>query len=324
MFGAAVARPRYNHHTRQWWDGKIHIHPFIKYAVAQRNSRNRPAGTIITKCISVKRDVYRDWICNHVVHAIVAQWPDGWPRDIDIQQDNAKPHIKAWDPFFKAVTDFYRRPENGGWNIKLIFQPPNSPDLNILDLALFRVMQSIQQHHQAKNVDELIAIVKKVWDEFPLATSIKVWTSLQLVMDEILKVNGGNNYKLPHMGKDKWARANNGRRIPLRMRCTAIAPEAEAGQPLSPQAAAEGGVEAQADDRASPTTVVADLATTDEAEALAAGLTDLSLQAVAEMDVDWEDVTEDLEWDGDEGHGEEDMDVDSEDEEEEEEDAMDE
>jgi hypothetical protein len=72
---------------------------------------------------------------------------------------------------------------------------------------------------------------------------------------------------------------------------------------------------------------VADLATTDEAEALAAGLTDLSLQAVAEMDVDWEDVTEDLEWDDDEGHGEEDnMDVDSEDEKEkeEEEDVMDE
>jgi hypothetical protein len=129
------------------------------------------------------------------------------------------------------------------------------------------------------------------------------------------------------MGKDKWARVDNDHPIPLRMQCMVIAPEAEAGQPLSPQAAAEGGVEAQADDRASPTTAVADLATTNEAEALAAGLTDLSLQAVAEMDVDWEDVTEDLEWDDDEGHGEEDnMDVDSEDEKEkeEEEDAMDE
>jgi hypothetical protein len=40
MFGAAVAWPRQNSETGEWWDGKVHLHPFTKIEVAQRNSRN--------------------------------------------------------------------------------------------------------------------------------------------------------------------------------------------------------------------------------------------------------------------------------------------
>jgi hypothetical protein len=44
MFGAAVARPRQNPETGEWWDGtKVHLQPFTKIEVAQRNSRNCPA-----------------------------------------------------------------------------------------------------------------------------------------------------------------------------------------------------------------------------------------------------------------------------------------
>jgi hypothetical protein len=58
------------------------------------------------------------------------------------------------------------KPVNSGWNIRLICQTANSPDLNILDLAFFSALQSVQH--------ELIAVVKKAFDKFPL----------QLVMDE--------------------------------------------------------------------------------------------------------------------------------------------
>ena len=60
MFGAAVARPRQNPLTGEWWDGKIHLHPFIVKVPAQRASRNRPRGTLITKTVTVNRPVYRD------------------------------------------------------------------------------------------------------------------------------------------------------------------------------------------------------------------------------------------------------------------------
>ena len=40
MFGAAVARPSWDPHTRQWWDGKIHIMPFIQYVRAPLHPKN--------------------------------------------------------------------------------------------------------------------------------------------------------------------------------------------------------------------------------------------------------------------------------------------
>eukprot|EP00956_Cyclotella_meneghiniana_P000520 scaffold571_cov34-Cyclotella_meneghiniana.AAC.2 len=97
MFGAAVARPRTNALTGEVWDGKIHLHPFVEYEYAQRSSVNRPAGTRITKPRSINKEVYREWLCEYVVYAIVAQWPDWCERRAQIQQDNATPHIKPTD-----------------------------------------------------------------------------------------------------------------------------------------------------------------------------------------------------------------------------------
>jgi hypothetical protein len=41
----------------------------------------------------------------------------------------------------------------------------------------------------------------------------------QLVLNQIINVKGGINYKLPHMNKDKWVR-ENGRPLPTRLECT--------------------------------------------------------------------------------------------------------
>ena len=47
MFLTAVARPRYNHTTKTWWDGKIGIWPVVERVPAQRSSKKRPKGTMI-------------------------------------------------------------------------------------------------------------------------------------------------------------------------------------------------------------------------------------------------------------------------------------
>ncbi|XP_057250602.1 uncharacterized protein LOC130591341 [Beta vulgaris subsp. vulgaris] len=49
MFEAAIARPIITPNGEVIWDGKIGIFPFVDYIPAQRNSSNRPAGTIETK-----------------------------------------------------------------------------------------------------------------------------------------------------------------------------------------------------------------------------------------------------------------------------------
>ena len=138
------------------------------------------------------------------IPAIQEKWP-GVPeerrREIWIQHDNAKPHIAPNDPDFVAAAAL------NGFNIRLRFQPPNSPDLNVLDLRFFRAIQSLQYQKDARTIDELIQNVEDAFDEMKHETLNKVFLSLQAKMIETLKVGCSNKYKLAHMGKDRLARA---------------------------------------------------------------------------------------------------------------------
>ena len=76
MFLSAVACPRYDENGVCIFDGKIGIWPFVKQAVAQRSSVNRPAGTIMTTCVTVTKAVYKAMIIDNVIPAIREKWPD--------------------------------------------------------------------------------------------------------------------------------------------------------------------------------------------------------------------------------------------------------
>ena len=76
-------------------------------------------------------------------------------------------------------------PEEGtkeGWNIRLKNQPPNSPDLNVLDLEY---VNSISFYSETLN---------------------NTFLTLQKVMECVLMADCGNNAKLPHMHKETLAR----------------------------------------------------------------------------------------------------------------------
>nr|XP_043615805.1 uncharacterized protein LOC122587706 [Erigeron canadensis] len=115
------------------------IFPFTKLEPAKRSSKNRVAGTLETKPIlSVTKEVTRSWLIDKVLPAIRNKWPQGHSGPIFIQQDNAKPHISIDDE------QFIQEASRDGFDIRLRFQPPNSPDLNVLDLGFFRAIQSLQ------------------------------------------------------------------------------------------------------------------------------------------------------------------------------------
>ncbi|XP_074311253.1 uncharacterized protein LOC141647107 [Silene latifolia] len=132
MFMCAVSRPIYSETGELLFDGKIDMFPFTKQQPAERASRNRPRGTLETKPIdSITKQVTRQCIIEQVIPAIKSKWPEGASKHIFIQQDNARPHIKNNYPEFMAVAN------TDGFNIELVFQPPNSPDLNVNDLGFF-------------------------------------------------------------------------------------------------------------------------------------------------------------------------------------------
>ena len=72
----------------------------------------------------------RSYLISKVLDAIVRKWPrENAGKTIWIQQDNAPSHVPVNDEEFAVVV------AQTGLDIRLINQPANSPDLNVLDLV---------------------------------------------------------------------------------------------------------------------------------------------------------------------------------------------
>jgi len=115
-------------------------------------------GDLVMKPITnITRDVIREFMINQVLPAIRAKWPrEDVGKPIFIQQDNAPTHLKLDD------LEFCSHAQLGGFDIRLICQPPNSPDFNILDLGFFRAIQAIQYKKNAKTMEDLLPVVQEV------------------------------------------------------------------------------------------------------------------------------------------------------------------
>ncbi|KAK9705788.1 hypothetical protein RND81_07G081800 [Saponaria officinalis] len=201
MFMAAVARPIFSNQGSVLFDGKIGIFPFTYEEPAKRASRNRARGTMETKPIQrITKEVTKEYLISKIIPAIKSKWPEGASRRIYIQQDNAKPHIRGDDP------DFLNAAQSDGFDIRLVSQPPNSPDLNVLDLGFFRSIQSLQYEISATTVSELVDAVTTAFEQVEPQKLKYVWLSLHYCMNEILRVLGNNNYRLPHNGKQRLER----------------------------------------------------------------------------------------------------------------------
>ncbi|ETV90233.1 hypothetical protein H310_14935 [Aphanomyces invadans] len=169
MFLSAVARPRWDNDRSEWFDGKIGTWLFTEKVPAARTSKNRPAGTLVTVPVSHVR----------------------------IQQDNAKPHVPPMDPRIVAAC------QSDGW--AMVYQPPNSPDLNVLDLGFFRSIQTLQEQKYPRYIDDIVAGTLQAWREVDMMTLNANFLTLQCCMKEVIRVAGNNSYKVPHMKKAKLA-----------------------------------------------------------------------------------------------------------------------
>jgi hypothetical protein len=112
-----------------------------------------------------------------------------------VQQDNAAPHACTTDPEVVAAGAI------DGWDIKLRFQPPKSPDFNVLDLGLFNAIQSRQYQVDSSKTEELLTSVTESFHAIPSHTIAKCFLTLQKVMETTIRHNGDNNYQLPRISR---------------------------------------------------------------------------------------------------------------------------
>ncbi|XP_058756226.1 uncharacterized protein LOC131629457 [Vicia villosa] len=207
-----VARPRFDDEDNVTFTGKIGVFPLVDKVPAKRSSVNRTTGTLETKPItSITKEVSRMFLINKILAAIKEKWPrEHACETIFIQQDNAPCHVSLDDEEFRGAAS------EGGFDIRLTCQPPNSPDLNVLDLGFFSAIQSLQQKEVVNSVDELIQVVENAYESFDIKSSNKIFLTLQSCMVEIMKKKGSNNYKLPHMKKDALFAQG---RLPTQLKC---------------------------------------------------------------------------------------------------------
>ena len=86
-------------------------------------------------------------------------------------------------------------------------QAPRSPDTNICDLCFFRALQSAQWRSGVEEaIDGLIGQVPRTFDRFDERKNDFGFLTLQCCLDDILICNGGNDYSIQHMGKERMLR----------------------------------------------------------------------------------------------------------------------
>ena len=141
--------------------------------------------------------MYRRMLIDRVIPAIKQKWPD-LNRNIVLQQDGASAHIKAGDMEFGLTA------RQGLWNINILTQAPKSPDTNICDLSFFRALQLEQwRSGEEETIDGLIAQVLAAFVRFDARKNDYGFITLQCCLDDILIRNGGNDYTIQHMGKER-------------------------------------------------------------------------------------------------------------------------
>jgi hypothetical protein len=150
MILTAIARPRFDSNGNCTFDGKIGCFPFVTYVAAKRSSANRVVGIMEMKSIdSITQAVMMNYLIDKVLPAICAKWPrEDIGKPIYIQHVNVVPHISPNDRLF------YEAAKQDGFDIRIVCQPANSPDLNILDLGflmLFSPYNTKQQPEPQKN-----------------------------------------------------------------------------------------------------------------------------------------------------------------------------
>jgi Arc/MetJ family transcription regulator len=135
---------------------------------------------------------------DNLIPAIQARWPrEARHETIWIQQDNAPSHVPVDDELFAAAV------ARIGLDIRLMNQPPNSIDMNCLDLGFFASLQSLIDRTTSRNIDELIQNVCIEYQNYNPVLLNRVFVTLQSCMIEVMKDNGGNRYKIPHMNKER-------------------------------------------------------------------------------------------------------------------------
>ena len=121
---------------------------------------------------------------------------DRLSRKILVQQDRVKNHIHEDDK------DFNDTLMEQSINAILYMQAANSPDVNLVDLGVFRAIQSFN-NATPKTEEEMIQAVSAVYDSYLQNNINHTCLTLQCCFNQIIMHKGDNNNNIEHISKER-------------------------------------------------------------------------------------------------------------------------
>lgn len=191
-------------------DGKIVLRSFTDVGTY---TRGRLMGQEKIVNVSVTGEEYSRMIHREIVPAIMQNmwWfkrGSGKPeagQTIFIQQDGASPHTCKFAARSLRQLEseaFYRR---HGFRFRVVTQPAQSPDLNVLDLAFWHSNKTTLKGRRWAALQEMMADVAIKWDEYPREKVEAAFRILYTIYRGILASGGDNNFS--RHGGDRRRRA---------------------------------------------------------------------------------------------------------------------
>ena len=131
--------------------------------------------------------------------AINNKWPaNHWHRVVKVQMDNTTPHIDSKNKLWVKKRASMRI------QVELVCQPAQSPDLNVLNLGLWNLVQSRQRKRKPMHKKfDLACGIQECFALVPLTTVNLCFVTLQNMMREVKNENGSDSFKT--LQKRKYA-----------------------------------------------------------------------------------------------------------------------
>ena len=99
-----------------------------------------------------------------------------------------------------------RNVQNGvyfGPKVRLRYQPPNSPDLNVMDLGFFtklwiKVHKILKTYDETPTVDDAWRAAQAAWETISSVDIEHIFCTLDARMMQVIQCNGRNDMPIPH------------------------------------------------------------------------------------------------------------------------------
>ncbi len=165
---------------------------------AKRSSKYHQKGDIYKRPATVTSALYAKYVRERVFPAIRKKmW---WASEVTLQYDGARPHTGHSNQALLSQQRCDSSPK-----IKMLLQPPQSPDFNCNDLGFFHslgcLVNKAQLNASVEDVDHLLSSVLQEWRNYDHDTMSRIWKLKSRVLQLAIDHEESNDFKLPHSNK---------------------------------------------------------------------------------------------------------------------------